>query len=158
MASQTCWESTPLISIIILPRSVYTIHQTTLHVWSTRQHHIRTCSSYLYTVTVSVWYWQWFIGTATVIYVSCCLRIVIINRIREFIIVFIIYIGQVSRYQMWGRSRKSHDKQYNGQKKKIKRTNNDLQHTTQKSKEQREPRQNRGWTCVFRKSWQFLFF
>ena len=33
------------------------------------------------------------------------------------------------------RSRKSKDRQYNGQKKKDKRTNNDLQNTTQKTKD-----------------------
>ena len=42
---------------------------------------------------------------------------------------------RVLRYQRVIRIRKSKDRQYNGKKKKYKRTNNDLQNTTQKNKD-----------------------
>ena len=42
---------------------------------------------------------------------------------------------RVLRYQRVIRIRKSKDRQYNGKKKKYKRTNNDLQNTTQKAKD-----------------------
>jgi hypothetical protein len=61
----------------------------------------------------------------------------------EFIIIFIIYIGQ-GKFQDTKGETEAEDKQYNGQKKKNRRTNNDLQHSTQKTKEQREHRQIRG--------------
>ena len=52
------------------------------------------------------------------------------------------------------RIRKSKDRQHNGQKKKNKRTNIDLQDITQKTKDRATP--NLGWTAVLRKSKQFL--
>ena len=67
------------------------------------------------------------IWTTTVIYVSCSLRRVIINRIREFLIVFIIYIGQGKFQDTKGETEAvNQKKQYNGQKKKNKRRKNDL--------------------------------
>jgi hypothetical protein len=42
------------------------------------------------------------------------------------------------------------DRQHNGQKKKYKKTNNDLQNTTQKTKD-RTTRTQWGWTQVLRK-------
>jgi len=50
------------------------------------------------------------------------------------------------------------DRQYNGQRKKNKKTNNDLQNITQKTKDwaTRSPQKTRGWTRVLWKSKQFL--
>jgi hypothetical protein len=49
------------------------------------------------------------------------------------------------------------NRQHNGQKKKYKRTNSDLQNIYIKLKiEQHEPTKNRGWTQVLRKGKQFL--
>ena len=58
--------------------------------------------------------------------------------------VLIIYRRIRIRYQRVVRSRKSEERQHNnGQKKKDKRTNNDLQNTTQKTKiEQQKPALN----------------
>jgi hypothetical protein len=51
------------------------------------------------------------------------------------------------------RIRKSTDRQHNGKKKKDKRTNNDLQNTTQKTKRSRNTNitKNWRWTQVLRK-------
>jgi len=51
------------------------------------------------------------------------------------------------------RIRKSTDRQHKGKKKKDKRTNNDLQNTSQKTKRSRNTNitKNRGWTQVLRK-------
>ena len=62
---------------------------------------------------------------------------------------------RVSRYQRVIRIRKSKkDRQSNGQKKRNKRTNIDLQNITQKTKDRAT--RNLGWTQVLRKSKQFL--
>ena len=49
------------------------------------------------------------------------------------------------------------NRQNNGQKKKYKRSKNDLQNITHKTKDRvtRTPPKNRGWTQVFRKGRQF---
>jgi len=56
------------------------------------------------------------------------------------------------------RSRKSEDRQYNGQKKKDKRTNSDLRNATQKTKDRTntKPTKKQEWTEVLRKGRKFL--
>ena len=55
------------------------------------------------------------------------------------------------------RSRKSKDRQCNGQMKKDKRANNDLQNISQQIKVwQYEPTNNQGWTQILQKGYHFL--
>ena len=64
----------------------------------------------------------------------CCLRIVIINRIREFLIVLFILV----KFQDTKGETEAVNQRTNNimvKRKKIYRTNNDLQHTTHKTKE-----------------------
>jgi hypothetical protein len=58
------------------------------------------------------------------------------------------------------RSRKWKDRQHNGQKKKIKSTNNDLENIKQNTKDwaTRNPLKKRKWNQVLRKTKQFLLY
>ena len=54
---------------------------------------------------------------------------------------------------------KSKDRQRNGQQKKNKRTNNDLQNTAEnKRSSNTNTTENRWWNHVFRKGKQFMFY
>jgi len=50
------------------------------------------------------------------------------------------------------------NRQHNGQMKKYKRTNNDLQNTWSKRSSNTNPTKNRWWTQVLRKGKQFLLY
>ena len=58
------------------------------------------------------------------------------------------------------RCRKWKDRQHNGQKKKVKSTNNDLENIKQNTKDwaTRNPLKNRKWNQVLRKTKQFLLY